>query len=72
MVLSCPVVVLTLGLFTLFINGVIFYFVLKWLPGWHVPGYWPAFWGAILTSLISWVVSVIIRDVSAERKRFSP
>lgn len=72
MVLSCPLVVLTLGLFTLFINGVIFYFVLKLLPGWHVPGFWPAFWGALLTSLLSWIVSVIIRDVAAERKRFSP
>jgi putative membrane protein len=72
MVLSCPLVILTLGLFTLIINGVIFYYVLKWLPGWHVPGFWAAFWGAIIMSLISWVISVIIRDVSAERKRFSP
>lgn len=69
MVLSCPLVVLTLGLFTLVINGVIFYYVLKWLPGWHVPGFWAAFWGAIVTSLISWVISVIIRDVEMERRR---
>ena len=69
MVLSCPLVVLTLGLFTLIINGVIFYYVLKWLPGWHVPNYWAAFWGAIVTSLISWVVSVIIRVVEMERRR---
>ena len=72
MILSCPLVILTLGLFTLFINGVIFYFVLKWLPGWHVPGFWPAFWGSIVTSVISWIISVIIKDVSAENKRFSP
>ena len=72
MVLSCPLVVLTLGLFTLVINGVIFYFVLKWLPGWHIPGYWPAFWGALVTTIISWIVSLIIRDVSAERQRYSP
>jgi putative membrane protein len=72
MILSCPLVVLTLGLFTLIINGVIFYFVLKWLPGWYVPGFWAAFWGAIVMSMISWVISLIIRDVSAERKSFSP
>jgi putative membrane protein len=72
MVLSCPLVVLTLGLFTLVINAVIFYFVLKWLPGWHIPGWWAAFWGAIIVSLISWIVSVIIKDVAAEQKRFSP
>jgi putative membrane protein len=73
MVLSCPLVILTLGLFTLVINAVIFYFVLNLLPGWHMnPGIWPPFWGAILMSVISWIISVIIRDVSAERKRFSP
>lgn len=72
MVLSCPLVILTLGIFTLFINAVIFYYVLKILPGWHVPGFWPAFWGAIVTSIISWIISLVIRDVSGERKRFSP
>ena len=72
MLLSCPLVILTLGLFTLIINGVIFFFVLKLLPGWHVPGWWAAFWGAILLSVVSWIVSVIVRDVSAERRRYSP
>jgi putative membrane protein len=71
MVLSCPLVIVTLGLFTLIINGIIFYFVLKWLPGWYIPGYWSAFWGAIVVTVISWIVSLIIRDVSPERKRFS-
>ena len=71
LLLSCPLVVVTLGLFTLIINGIIFYFVLKWLPGWHIPGYWAAFWGAIVLSVISWIVSLIIRDVSEEDKRFS-
>ncbi len=71
-VLSCPLVIITLGLFTLFINGLIFYYVLKWLPGWHIPGYWAAFWGAILVSVISWVISLIVRDVSAEKKRSTP
>ena len=72
MLLSCPLVVLTLGIATLFINGLIFYFVFKWLPGWTIPGYWSAFWGAIVVSVISWIFSVIIKDVeAAERKRSS-
>jgi putative membrane protein len=70
--LSCPLVILTLGLFTLIINAVIFYYVLKILPGWHVPGFWAAFWGSIVMTVISWIISLVIRDVSAERKRFSP
>ncbi|HXW51791.1 MAG TPA: phage holin family protein [Candidatus Acidoferrales bacterium] len=69
--LSCPLVIVTLGLFTLIINGIIFYFVLKILPGWHVPGFWAAFWGAIVVTVISWIGSLFFRDVSEERKRFS-
>jgi putative membrane protein len=72
LVLSCPLVILTLGLFTLVINAVIFYVVLKILPGWHVPGFWAAFWGALVVTIISWIVSLVVRDVAAERKRFSP
>ncbi len=71
MLLSCPLVVLTLGLFTLVINAIIFYFVLKILPGWHVPGFSAAFWGAIVVTVISWIGSLIFRDVPEERKRFS-
>jgi putative membrane protein len=71
MLLSCPLIILTLGLFTLIINGVIFYFVLKLLPGWHVPGYWAAFLGAIVLTLVSWILSLFFRDVSQERRRFS-
>ena len=69
MLLSCPLVILTLGLFTLFINAAIFYWVLRILPGWHIPNFWAGFWGAIVTSLISWVVSVIIKDVGLESRR---
>ena len=70
-VVSCPLEVLSLGLFTLIINAVIFYFGLKYIPGFHVPGFWAAFWGAIVMSVISWILSLLVRDVSPERKRFS-
>jgi putative membrane protein len=71
MVLSCPLIIITLGLFTLVLNGVIFYFVLELLPGWHISGYWSAFLGAIVLTVFSWIVSLIIRDVAPERRRFS-
>jgi putative membrane protein len=62
MVLSCPLVILTLGLFTLIINGAIFYWVLNLVPGFYVPGFWAAFWGAIAMSIISWVASLMFHD----------
>lgn len=68
-VLSCPLVILTLGLFTLILNGAIFYWVLKLVPGFYVPGFWPAFWGAIVVSIISWVASLIFHDEGRSEKR---
>ena len=70
-VVSCPLEILSLGLFTLVINGVVFYFALKYIPGFHVPGWWAAFWGAILMSVISWIISLVFRERTAERQRYS-
>jgi putative membrane protein len=61
-VVSCPLEVLTLGLFTLVINGLIFYFGLKYIPGWVVPGFWSAFWAAIVMSIVSWILSMILGE----------
>ncbi|MBV8170951.1 MAG: phage holin family protein [Candidatus Eremiobacteraeota bacterium] len=62
MVLSCPLIILTLGIGTLFINALIFYYGLRWIPGFTVPGFWPAFWGALVVTIISWILSLIIRE----------
>jgi putative membrane protein len=69
MALTCPLIILTLGIGTLFINALIFYFGLKWIPGFHVAGFWAAFWGAIVVSIISWFLSLIIREPQEERRQ---
>jgi putative membrane protein len=58
--LTLPVTVLTLGLFILVINGLLFWLVGSFIQGFYVPGFWPAFWGAIVYSLISWLLSALI------------
>jgi putative membrane protein len=64
--LSIGCIVATLGLFTLFINA----FTL-WLSGvfagwfdtgFSVNGFWPAFWGGIIISVVSFLLSIFIRD----------
>ena len=67
LLLSLPLLILTLGLFTLVINGFIFYVVLKFVPGFFVPGFWAAFWGAIAMSIISWLASLLVREVEQPR-----
>lgn len=61
--LTLPVTLLTLGLFILVINALLFWFVASFIEGFTVTGFWSAFFGAIVYALISWVLSaVLLRD----------
>ncbi|HUH98218.1 MAG TPA: phage holin family protein [Anaerolineales bacterium] len=64
--LTCPLIILTLGLFTLLINTFLF-----WLTGQignafgialTFDGFWPIFLGALVISLVSIVLSLILKD----------
>ena len=57
---TLPINILTLGLFTFFINGFLFYLVSKIVKGFVITGFWPAFWGYILFSIISFLLSLLI------------
>src|SRR5271169_6205916 len=58
--LTLPVTLLTLGLFIFVINGLLFWFVGSFVPGFHVAGFWSAVFGAILYSIISWALSSLL------------
>ena len=58
-ILTLPVNILTLGLFTLVINALMFWLVSSMVKGFNVSGFWPAFWGALVISVISWIFSNI-------------
>lgn len=60
--LTLPVTLLTLGLFTLVINGFLFWFVGTVVEGFSVAWFFPAFWGALLMSVASWVVGSVLND----------
>lgn len=59
LLIALPLVIYTLGLFVLVINGLVFYFVGALLKGFHVRGFWPAFWGALIVSLVSLAVNTL-------------
>lgn len=65
-ILTFPLIIVTLGIFALIING-----LMLWLTsslssalglGFHVSGFWAAFWGALVVSLVSTVLSLLIAD----------
>jgi putative membrane protein len=53
--------VLTLGLLTLVINALFFWWAGNLVSGFEVDGFWPAFWGSIVMSIISFVLSMFVR-----------
>jgi len=59
--LTLPVTVLTLGLFTLVINGLMFYLAAQLVEGFHVSGFFIAFVAALLFSLFSFVLNMLFR-----------
>ena len=58
--LTLPVTLLTLGLFILVLNGLLFWMVGTWLEGFEVAGFWSGVFGAILFSLVSWALSALV------------
>jgi len=60
--ITLPINVLSLGVFTFFINGFLFYLVSKIVKGFVVTGFWPACFGAILFSVISFLLSLFVRE----------
>lgn len=64
--LSLPLVIVTLGLFALVLNALLFWLTAE-VSGavgapFEVDGFWSAFWGAIVVSLVSWVLSIVVKD----------
>lgn len=60
LVLTLPINLLTLGLFTLVINAALLKLVADFVPGFIIESFHAAFFGALLISIISWGVNVFV------------
>ena len=74
-ILSTPLYVLTLGLIHIVINA-----LMLWITAWitaHTTHWglaidhfwWTAIWAAIVLSIVSWVLSLVVRDVRRTARR---
>lgn len=62
-IVTLPLVILTLGLFLFVINALILYWLPAFVPGFHVGGFGAAFLGSILLSLITGLFSGLEKAV---------
>jgi len=59
-ILTLPIEILTLGLFTFVINAVLFWIVGHLGIGLSVHGWWAALWGSIILWIVSWILSAVL------------
>lgn len=60
--LTLPINLITLGLFTLLINAGMFWLAAYFVPGFNVDGFWPAFAGALVFWAVGWLGNALIHD----------
>ena len=69
-ILTCPLILLTLGFFTLVINAILLMATSSLSQslglGFRVAGFWPAFWGGLLIGIASTVLTAML---GPERQR---
>jgi putative membrane protein len=74
-ILTCPLILLTLGLFTLILNTFLFYLVgyigTFFGVGFFITSFWSAFLGALVVSVVSVVLTSVMRDEVSGRRRTS-
>ena len=61
-VLTLPINLLTLGLFTFVINGAMLKLTSSVVTGFHVEGFWSAVIGALVMSLFSFLLNLFVAD----------
>ena len=59
--ISAPLIILSLGLFTLIINIALLWLLSQFLPQLTIAGFWAYFWGTLIISLVNWVVELFIK-----------
>lgn len=58
-ILTLPINMITLGLFSLVVNGVLFWYLGTMIAGFKVQTFQAAFIGALLVSIINWVLKKV-------------
>ena len=62
LLLTLPINILSLGLFTFIINALMLKMASGIIPGFNVYGFWTAIFGSLLISLISWLLNSFISE----------
>ena len=66
-ILTLPLTVITLGLFILVINALLFELAGALVPGMYVASFWSAFFASIIVSIVSWILNSVVAGGKGEK-----
>jgi putative membrane protein len=66
-ILTLPLTILTLGLFILVINALLFELAGAIVPGMYVASFWSAFFASIIVSIVSWILNSVVAGGKGEK-----
>lgn len=58
-VLTIPINLITLGLFGLILNALLFWATAYFVPAFTIAGFWPALLGSIVVSVVMWIEHLV-------------
>jgi putative membrane protein len=59
--LTLPINILTLGLFSFVLNALLFWFLSTFIAGFHVYGFLPALEGSVILAVVAWAVRAMFK-----------
>jgi len=62
LILTLPVNIISIGLFTFVINAFMLIITSELIPGFNVKGFWTAIIGSFLISIVSWVINMFASE----------
>ena len=68
--LTCPAVIITLGLFILVVNGFVLQIAASFAgDAFVIDGFWPAFWGGIVMAVVNMLLEGVFGVQEADAKK---
>ena len=59
MLLSLPLLILTLGLFYFILNAILLWVASAFIPGYTIAGFVPALLGSLVIAVVNWIVGAL-------------
>ncbi len=72
LVLTLPINIMSLGLFTFVINALMLKMASAIIPGFDVVGFWSTIFGAITISIVNWFLTMVVADTASPGRTGRP